>query len=63
MQWQQAAQTVRDGGLGILSAVMLAPSAFCGISLLELQAQILPPSITIILDKSLPSTLLLIGKF
>ena len=53
-QWQQASLPVRDGGLGIRSAVMLAPSAFLASAAgtTELQARILPPSISIIPDKS-----------
>ena len=45
---------MRDGGLGIRSADMLAPSAFLASAAgtTELQARILPPSISIIPDKS-----------
>lgn len=59
MQWQQAALPVRDGGLGIRSAVMLAPSAFLASAAgtMELQNHILPPTVSIIPDKSVESTL------
>jgi len=59
MQWQQAALPVRDGGLGIRSAVMLAPSAFLASAAgtTELQARILPPSMSTVPDKSVESAL------
>jgi len=53
-QWAQASLPVRNGGLGIRSAQMLAPSAFLAsaASTLELQQSILPPSIQTLPDKS-----------
>jgi len=53
-QWAQASLLVRNGGLGIRSAQMLAPSAFLAsaASTLELQQSILPPSIQTLADKS-----------
>ena len=53
-QWAQASLPVRNGGLGIRSAQMLAPSAFLAsaASTLELQQSILPPSIQTLADKS-----------
>src|SRR5664279_989185 len=59
MQWQQAALPVRDGGLGIRSAVMLAPSAFLASAAgtTELQTRILPSTMSVIPDISVESTL------
>ena len=56
-QWAQASLPVRNGGLGIRSAQMLAPSAFLAsaASTLELQQSILPPSIQTLADKSTES--------
>jgi len=53
-QWAQASLLVRNGGLGIRSAQMLAPSAFLAsaASTLELQQSVLPPSIQTLADKS-----------
>ena len=53
-QWAQASLPVRNGGLGIRSAQMLAPSAFlaAAASTLELQQSTLPPSIQTLADKS-----------
>jgi len=53
-QWAQASLPVRNGGLGICSAQILAPSAFLAsaASTLELQQSILPPSIQTLADKS-----------
>ena len=47
-QWLQASLPVRDGGLGIRSAVMLAPSAFLASAAgtTELKALILPPTVS-----------------
>jgi len=47
-QWIQASQPVGDGGLGIRSAQMLAPSAFLAsaASIFQLQQSILPDSIS-----------------
>ena len=56
-QWAQASLPVRNGGLGIRSAQMLAPSAFLAsaASTLELQQSILPSSIQTQVDKSTES--------
>jgi len=53
-QWTQASLLVRNGGLGIRSAQMLASSAFLAsaASTLKLQQSILPPSIQTLVDKS-----------
>ena len=58
-QWHQASLPVRDGGLGIRSAVMLAPSASLASAAgsTELQARILPPPISIVPDDSVISAL------
>ena len=51
-QWNQASLPVKDGGLGIRSAVLLAPSAFLASTAgtTDLQARILPSIIAIIPD-------------
>lgn len=58
-QWQQASLPVRDGGLGIRSAVLLAPSAFLASAAgtTELQARILPPTIAVVPDSCVASCL------
>jgi len=58
-QWQQASLPVRDGGLGIRSAVLLAPSAFLASAAgtTELQARILPPTIAVVPDRCVESCL------
>ena len=58
-QWQQASLPVRDGGLGIRSAVLLAPSAFLAsaASTNELQARILPPTIAVVPDSCVETCL------
>lgn len=58
-QYKQASLPVRDGGLGIRSAVLLAPSAFLASAAgtTELQAGILPPTIAILPDSSVESAL------
>jgi hypothetical protein len=58
-QWSQASLPVRDGGLGIRSAVMLAPSAFLASAAgtTDLQDRILPSFITIIPDSSVQVSL------
>ena len=58
-QWLQASLPVRDGGLGIRSAVLLAPSAFLASAAgtTDLQARILPPAIAIIPDCSVVTAL------
>ena len=57
-QWTQASLPVGDGGLGIQSAQMLAPSAFLAsaASTLQLQQSILPDNIRILSDESIEST-------
>ncbi len=58
-QWLQASLPVRDGGLGIRSAVMLAPSAFLASAAgtTDLQACILPPAVAIVPDACVQSCL------
>jgi len=53
-QWAQASLPVRNGGLRIRSAQMMAPSVFwaSAASTLELQQSILSPSIQTLADKS-----------
>jgi len=53
-QWTRASLLVRNGGLGIRSAQMLASSAFLAsaASTLKLQQSVLPPSIQTLVDKS-----------
>ena len=57
-QWLQASLPVGDGGLGIRSAEMLAPSAYLAsaASTLLLQQSILPDSIWMQGDQSVAST-------
>jgi hypothetical protein len=57
-QWLQASLPVRDGGLGIRSAQMLAPSAFLAsaASTLTLQQSILPDNISSLEDESIAAT-------
>ena len=56
-QWLQASLPVRDGGLGIRSAQMLAPSAFLAsaASTFQLQQSILPDTISSLEDASVES--------
>jgi hypothetical protein len=58
-RWQQASLPVRDGGLGIRSAVSLAPSAFLSsaTSTANLVSQILPPRMKHISDVNIPVAL------
>ena len=57
-QWLQASLPVGDGGLGIRSARMLAPSAFLAsaASTLPLQQSILPDKVAALDDRSIEST-------
>ena len=57
-QWNQASLPVKDGGLGIRSAVLLAPSAFLASAAgtTNLQGCILPMTIAIIPDSSIQSS-------
>ena len=58
-QWNQASLPVKDGGLGIRSAVLLAPSAFLATAAgtTDLQGRIRPLTIAIIPDSSMQSSL------
>jgi len=57
-QWLQASLPVGEGGLGIRSAQMLAPSAFLAsaASTSALQQSILPDSVSLLEDQSVTST-------
>ena len=57
-QWLQASLPVGDGGLGIRSAEMLAPSAYLAsaASTLPLRQSILPDSIWMQVDQPVAST-------
>ena len=57
-QWLQASLPVGDGGLGIQSTQMLAPSAFLASaeSTLQLQQSIFPDSISALSDQSAEAT-------
>jgi len=57
-QWIQASLPVGDGGLGIRSAQILAPSVFLAsaASTLQLQQSILPDNIRTLSDESIEST-------
>ena len=57
IQWIQASLPVGDGGLGIRSAQMLAPSAFLAsaASTFQHQQSIFPDSISSLEDRSLES--------
>jgi len=58
-QWSQASFPVKDGGLGIHCAVMLAPSAFLAsaVDTSDLQDRILPSHLSIIPDSSVQMSL------
>src|SRR5580704_10001113 len=57
--WQQASLPVRWGGLGVRSAVMLAPSAYfaSAASTATLVLKLLPSCLHHISDRSTPNTL------
>ena len=57
-QWLQASLPVGEGGLGIRSAQMLAPSAFLAsaASTSALEQSILPDSVSLLEDQSVTST-------